>query len=73
MKIQFLSIALVLTASTSFAQQPAAKPAPKAAAPAPAPVVPLPAGAKIAFVNIQAIVASSAEGKADNAKVEALV
>lgn len=75
MKIRLLSIALVFLTSSSFAQQaPAAKPAPKPAAPAAAPApAAFPAGAKIAYVNIQVIVASSAEGKADNAKVEALV
>jgi len=40
------------------------------AAPAP---VPLPPGAKIAFVNVQAIAANSAEGRAANAKIESLV
>ena len=34
---------------------------------------PFPAGAKIAYVNLQAIAGNSAEGKADNTKVEALV
>jgi len=79
MKIGLLVFSLVLFASTSFAQQPPPKPAAKAATPAPAttPVAsapaPFPAGAKIAYVNIQLIVQTSVEGKADNAKVDALV
>ena len=75
MKIRLFVLALAAVASTSFGQQaPAAKPAVKPAAPAPAAApVPLPAGAKIAYVNIPLIVQSSAEGKADNAKVDALV
>jgi Skp family chaperone for outer membrane proteins len=67
MKTSLLCVCLTLGAASSFAQQP-----PKAAAPAPAPVV-FPAGAKVGFVNLQAIAGASAEGKADNAKVEALV
>src|SRR5437764_2447270 len=73
-----LALAGLLLASSSFAQQPpaakpAAPPAPKTApAPTPAPAA-LPAGAKIAYVNIQQIVQASAEGKADNAKVDVLV
>ena len=71
-----LSFALV--ASSSFAQQPpAARPAPKPATPPAAattpPVAPFPAGAKIAYVNVPLIVQNSVEGKADNAKVDALV
>ncbi len=78
MRLAFLVV--TLAASTSFAQQPkpAAPPAGRAAAPPAAqqagpPTVPLPPGAKIAFVNVQYIVAVSAEGKADNARVDALV
>jgi Skp family chaperone for outer membrane proteins len=68
-----LLIAFTLAATSSFAQvappgRSATPPAP--AAPAP---VPLPPGAKIAFVNVQAIAVNSAEGKAANAKIEALV
>ena len=75
MKTHLLSVAVLLVASSSFAQQAPAKPAPKATVPAAAPpvIAPFPAGAKIAYVNIQTIVATSAEGKADNAKVDALV
>jgi len=47
--------------------------APPAAAQAGPPTAPLPAGAKIAFVNVQYIAANSAEGKAANARVEALI
>ena len=67
-----LLLALVLSATSSFAQvaPPAGRSATPPAAPAP---VPLPAGAKIAYVNVQAIAANSAEGKAANAKIEALV
>ena len=53
------------------ATTPAPTPAPAAAAPA-APV-PFPAGAKIAYVNLQAIANQSAEGKALTAKVQALM
>jgi len=73
-RAHILSIALtaVTMASTSFAQQ---APAGRAATPPPAAPVnaPFPAGAKIAYVNVQAIVQTSAEGKSDNAKVDALV
>ena len=70
---RFLLIALVFTAASSFAQ--VAPPTNRGAAPAPpaAPQAPLPAGAKIAYVNVQAIAANSAEGKAANAKIESLV
>ena len=76
MRIRLAVVAFALVSTSSFAQQPAAKPAPKpaAAAPAaPAPAAALPAGAKVAFVNVQVIVQNSNEGKADNARVEALV
>ena len=75
MKTFLLIVSLAVGAASLSAQQaPAAKPAQKPAAQAPvAPVAPFPAGAKIAFVNVQAIVAMSAEGKADSAKVDALV
>jgi Skp family chaperone for outer membrane proteins len=73
MKIRLLIGTFLLIASSSFAQQaPSARGAvaPPAAAQAP---LPFPAGAKVAYVNLQAIAGNSAEGKADNAKVEALV
>ena len=64
------------------AQPRPAAPAPAAPAPAPAqaapatpppPPVPFPAGAKVAFVNLQQIANLSAEGKALTAKVQALM
>ena len=80
------SLALVLSAAPVFAQAAPgqarpAQPAPRPAAPAPAqaaPVtpptpVPFPAGAKVAYVNLQLIANQSAEGKALTAKVQALM
>ncbi len=83
-----LSLALGAASTNLYAQaKPGAaqqKPAPPAAtqkpaippAPAPAPVVrppaPFPEGAKIAYIDIQAIAANSSEGKASTAKVNAL-
>lgn len=54
--------------------QPPAQPAAPAAAPAPAPQppAPFPQGAKVGFVNLQAIAQLSADGKAAAAKVNAL-
>src|SRR4051812_37701627 len=59
--------------------RPAPAPAPPAqaapppqAAPAPQPPAPFPQGAKVAFVNLQAIAQYSVDGKAANAKVQAL-
>lgn len=67
-----LLLALALTATSSFAQ--VAPPSGRSATPPPVPApAPFPAGAKIAYVNVQAIAANSAEGKAANAKIEALV
>jgi len=69
--------ALVLTSAVVFAQQ-----APKTSAPAPSssaavvttpPNTPLPPGAKVAYVNLQYIASNSADGKAANAKVQALI
>ena len=69
------ALASSLMASPLFAQAapPAApaQPAP-AAAPALPPAPPFPAGAKFAFVNLQAIAQLTAEGKAAAAKVNAL-
>ena len=75
MTIRLLVITFALAASPSFAQRAPTKPAtpPVTIAPAVPPIAPFPAGAKVAFVNVQAIVQTSAEGKADNAKVDALV
>ena len=80
-----VALALVSSASPVFAQaaaQPAApapaRPAPAAPAaaaqpaPAPQPPAPFPQGAKVAFVNLQAIAQLSSDGKAANAKVQAL-
>jgi len=81
------TLALALSAAPVFAQaaggqaparpatQPAARPAvpaPAQATPPPAPV-PFPAGAKIAYVNLQQIANQSAEGKSLTAKVQALM
>jgi len=52
------------------AQPPPAQTAP---APAPQPPAPFPQGAKIAFVNLQAIAQLSNEGKAATAKVQGLI
>ena len=81
------SVALALSAAPVFAQaaagpapaRPAAPrpatpaPAPQAAPAAPAVQVPFPAGAKIAYVNLQQIANLSAEGKTLTAKVQALM
>ena len=69
---RFLLIVLALTATSSFAQ--VAPPTNRGAAPPPAtpPQAPLPPGAKIAYVNVAAIAANSVDGKAANAKMEAL-
>ena len=69
------SLALALSAVLVFAQAPPAQqppPAPAQAAPPPAPA-PFPAGAKIAFVNFQRVIAESVEGKTSSAKVQALI
>ena len=71
-----LLIAFVLAAATSsFAQVAAPPPSGRSATPAAAPAAPapFPAGAKVAYVNVQAIAVNSADGKAANAKIEALV
>jgi outer membrane protein len=59
---------------TPPATQTPAKPTPPAAQEAkpPAPPAPFPEGAKIAYVNLQAIAANSSEGKAASAKLDAL-
>jgi len=49
-----------------------AAPTPAAPAPTPAPRPPFPAGVKFAWVDIQRIVAASAEGKISSSKVQAL-
>ncbi|SRR5258706_8646214 len=79
------SLALGLSAAPVLAQAPTrpAQPAPaRPAAPAPAPAqtaaptqppAPFPAGAKVAYVNLQQIANLSAEGKTLTAKVQALM
>jgi Skp family chaperone for outer membrane proteins len=77
------SLALGLSAAPVLAQAPArpAQPTPAPArAPAPAqavvpaqPPAPFPAGAKVAYVNLQQIANLSAEGKSLTAKVQALM
>jgi outer membrane protein len=76
------SLALGLSAAPLLAQAPArpTQPAPaRPATPAPAPAAPttppapFPAGAKIAYVNLQQIANLSAEGKGLTAKVQALM
>ena len=75
----------VLAAAPGFAQATGQKPAtqppatPPAAtapaqppAPAPKPPAPFPEGAKVAFIDIQAIASNSAEGKAATAKLDEL-
>jgi Skp family chaperone for outer membrane proteins len=53
--------------------QPATKPAPAPTpAPPPAPPKPFPQGAKVAFVNLQAVFQLSADGKAAATKVQSL-
>ncbi len=76
-------LSLALTAGPSLAQTttpqtpppaqtpPQAKPAPPAPAPA-APPRPFPEGAKIAFVNIQAVASNSAQGKAYSVRIQEL-
>ncbi len=68
--LSFVSGLLALAAGPSFAQVAPPARGPSAAPAAPAP---FPAGAKVAFVNVQAIAANSTEGKAANAKIESLV
>ena len=78
-KTLLLTLSFAATASLASAQQPAAPAArgrataPAAVAPAGPPTTPLPAGAKIAYVNVQYIASNSADGKAANTKISALV
>jgi Skp family chaperone for outer membrane proteins len=71
MKTFLLIVSLAVGAASVSAQLAPARG--RATVPPAAAAAPFPAGAKIAFVNIQAIVATSVEGKADSAKVDALV
>jgi Skp family chaperone for outer membrane proteins len=52
--------------------QPAPKPVTPAPTPPPSPPKPFPQGAKVAFVNLQAVFQLSADGKAAAAKVQSL-
>jgi Skp family chaperone for outer membrane proteins len=81
------SLAVMLSAAPVFAQaagqapakpaapSPAPPPAAAQAAPAPVPQAPppFPAGAKVAYVNLQQIASLSGEGKISTAKVQALM
>jgi Skp family chaperone for outer membrane proteins len=78
MKTPLLTTVFAIAVSSAFAQQPAAPARGRATVappvvPAGPPTAPLPAGAKIAYVNVQYIVANSVEGKAANARVDVLV
>ena len=79
MKTTFAFAAIALAAATVSAQQApkttAAPPAPSSAAAVVTtpPTAPLPAGAKVAYVNLQYLASNSADGKAANAKVAELV
>ena len=80
MKTTLAFAAIVLTSAVVFAQQapktpPPAQPAPSSAAAVVTtpPTAPLPAGAKVAYVNLQYLASNSADGKAANAKVQALI
>jgi Skp family chaperone for outer membrane proteins len=53
-------------------QQPAQAPPAAPAAPAPVPPAPFPQGAKVAYVNLQAVAQLSVEGKAAAARVQQL-
>jgi len=86
--VTVLMAAIAATAFAQTAPKPAAPAAPKPAAPAapkpaapapaaapaaaPAPVVPFPEGAKMAFIDIQRIIAESKEGQSASNKVKAL-
>ena len=77
------SLAVALSAAPLLAQTPArppqptqvrpAAPAPTTPAPPPSPPAPFPAGAKVAYVNLQQIANLSVEGKNLTAKVQALM
>lgn len=78
------ALSLGLIAAPTFAQTPATKappqtaPAsrtapPQATAPKPTPPPAFPAGAKVAYIDIQRIASESAAGKASSAQVQALV
>ena len=58
--------------TTAPEQKPATPPAAAAPAPAPRPPAPFPEGAKVAFIDIQAVASNSAEGKAATARLDEL-
>jgi len=79
LSVTVLAAAIAAPAFAQTAPKPAAPAAPKpaAAAPAPAaappaPVVPFPEGAKVAFIDVQRIIAESKEGQSASNKVKAL-
>lgn len=57
-----MAVITLLGSGPAFAQT-VTPPAPQVPAPAPAALVPLPAGARIAFVNLQVVFSESAQGK----------
>src|SRR6478736_4585250 len=67
-----LSAVLLAWAGTAMAQTTPATPAPGTQKPAPTTPAPFPEGAKIAYVNVQAIASNSVEGKAATAKLDEL-
>jgi len=68
-QITFATLAMTLVASIAAAQTPTPTPAPALPTPAPAkPSAPLPAGARIAFINLEQVFAESDLGKAGQAK-----
>ena len=72
-----MALVAVLVAGNALAQTPpptaqTPPPAAPAQAPVPAPLPPFPADAKIAFVDLQTVVAQSALGRAGSAQLEAL-
>ena len=67
-----VAAAFVVSASPVFAQAQAPAGAARPAQPAAQPPAPFPQGAKVGFVNLQAIAQLSADGKAAAAKVNAL-
>ena len=79
-KMFAFAAAALLTASSVMAQtappqnppaQPPAEQKPAAPAPQPVPPKPFPEGAKIAYLDIQAVASTSAEGKAASAQIQA--
>ena len=76
-----VAFSVVLTASPTFAQAPAAPAPPAAAAPAPTPAAapaqpaaprPFPQGSKVAYVVLQRIANESADGRVATTRIQAL-